>query len=379
MIRRHQASDIDEIIALEREVLDTSLDRKIFELALTSELAYYYVYEEDNKILGYISSMFDGEIIEILNFCVKKEYQNKHIGTKLFSQVLKELYSKGAKSVILEVRESNLNAINFYKRFGLKKISVRKNYYKNGENALVLQKVFIDKDEIEREYLKCFCKIKDEKNYIKYSDDIQKDKYCHNFYFIKDESKLDKLLFKLEKDNDKEFLEIDSKTRLNLPEFEEDEEIRMYSPISSIKEDYRLGEVKVLEIDNKNDYYQVEYKTSVIYGESYAKSNALRLTDELINNDNLIGFVIYNNDIPVGTVHAFKYKECAKIEGFVVLDEYQKKGYGISLFSYVVKYLKSIGIYDLYLTADNLDTPKEIYYKLGFDLLDYNYNYHKDL
>ena len=153
----------------------------------------------------------------------------------------------------------------------------------------------------------------------------------------------------------------------------------MYSPISLIKEDYRIGEVKVLEIDNKNDYYQVEYKTSVKYGENYAKSNALRLTDELIKNDNLIGFVIYSNNIPVGIIHAFKYKECAKIEGFGVLDEYQKKGYGISLFSYVVKYLKSIGIYDLYLTADNLDTPKEIYYKLGFDLLDYNYNYHKDL
>ena len=42
------------------------------------------------------------------------------------------------KEVFLEVRKSNLEAINFYKKYNFKQIGVRKDYYKDPiENALV--------------------------------------------------------------------------------------------------------------------------------------------------------------------------------------------------------------------------------------------------
>ena len=43
--------------------------------------------------------------------------------------------------IFLEVRESNTTALRFYRRFGLRKQSIRKNYYQNPtENALILRK-----------------------------------------------------------------------------------------------------------------------------------------------------------------------------------------------------------------------------------------------
>lgn len=140
MIRLIKYEDIKRIVELENDVLHTTLGEKMLEMAVKSTIAYYYVYEEKNKILGYLSTMFDGEIIEILNFCVDKEYQHQGIGTKLLSYALDSLKEKGAKSSILEVRESNINAINLYKKLGYLKINVRKEYYDNGENALVLEK-----------------------------------------------------------------------------------------------------------------------------------------------------------------------------------------------------------------------------------------------
>ena len=53
---------------------------------------------------------------------------------------INDLHNLGATSFILEVRESNLAAISLYNKFDFKEISIRKNYYSNGENAKVLIK-----------------------------------------------------------------------------------------------------------------------------------------------------------------------------------------------------------------------------------------------
>ena len=141
MIRLIKYEDVKKIVELENDVLGTTLGEKMLDMAVKSSLAYYFVYEERNNILGYISTMFDGEIIEILNFCVNKSYQHQGIGTKLLSHALEYLKDKGAKTSILEVRESNINAINLYKKLGYSQINIRKQYYDNSENALVLEKI----------------------------------------------------------------------------------------------------------------------------------------------------------------------------------------------------------------------------------------------
>ena len=140
MIRPYKKEDIDEIVSLELDTLGTTLGKNMLIDNLSNSIYYFYVYEENNHILGYISFVFDGYQGEMLNFAVNKNYQHQGIGTKLLAFSINELVSKGAKSFILEVRESNINAIAIYNKFGFNKVSVRKNYYSNGENALVLIK-----------------------------------------------------------------------------------------------------------------------------------------------------------------------------------------------------------------------------------------------
>ena len=140
MIRPYKKEDIDEIVSLELDTLGTTLGKDMLISNLSNEFSYFYVYEQNNQILGYISISFDGNQGEILNFCVDKLSQNQGIGTKLLAYSIDKLISLGAKSFILEVRESNNNAIKIYNKFGFDKISTRKNYYSNGENALVLLK-----------------------------------------------------------------------------------------------------------------------------------------------------------------------------------------------------------------------------------------------
>ena len=227
MIRRINYDDVSKIVELENNTLGTTLGEKMIDMAIRSPLAYYYCYVENNKLLGYISTMFDGEIVEILNFCVDKEYQHQGIGKKLISYVLSYLNTLGAKSSILEVRESNINAINLYKKIGYKQISVRKNYYSNGENALVLEFKFIDIDEIEENYTLEFSKKEIHDNYINYYDDNQKDKYCSNFYVTNDKKGIKSIL----KDNKRYFIKIDSNVDLSeyLKDYEKDITVNLVS------------------------------------------------------------------------------------------------------------------------------------------------------
>ncbi|MCR5231619.1 MAG: GNAT family N-acetyltransferase, partial [Acholeplasmatales bacterium] len=76
MIRAYKKEDIDEIVNLELDTLGTTLGKEMLIDNLSNELSYFYVYEENNHILGYISISFDGYQGEILNFCVNKDYQH---------------------------------------------------------------------------------------------------------------------------------------------------------------------------------------------------------------------------------------------------------------------------------------------------------------
>jgi ribosomal-protein-alanine N-acetyltransferase len=47
---------------------------------------------------------------------------------------------KGSRDLFLEVRASNLPARTLYERFGFSPLSVRKKYYADGEDAMILHK-----------------------------------------------------------------------------------------------------------------------------------------------------------------------------------------------------------------------------------------------
>ena len=291
MIRRINYDDVSKIVELENNTLGTTLGEKMIDMAIRSPLAYYYCYVENNKLLGYISTMFDGEIVEILNFCVDKEYQHQGIGKKLISYVLSYLNTLGAKSSILEVRESNINAINLYKKIGYKQISVRKNYYSNGENALVLEFKFIDIDEIEENYTLEFSKKEIHDNYINYYDDNQKDKYCSNFYVTNDKKGIKSIL----KDNKRYFIKIDSNVDLSeyLKDYEKDITVNLVSHIYNLKlnnvKDYKC---RIFEFNDYADLRNFIYKEDLRFGETYAVDESFQSVSFLAQHDDSGNWII---------------------------------------------------------------------------------------
>ena len=72
---------------------------------------------------------------DILNIGIDPDLQRQGYATGLLNHLIEELRKRHICEILLEVRVGNKSAIQFYKKQGFEKISVRKNYYmKNSKN-----------------------------------------------------------------------------------------------------------------------------------------------------------------------------------------------------------------------------------------------------
>ena len=137
MIRRANYRDLESINIIGRELHDNFDYLFKMENVLNTSYSRVYLYEEEGKVLGFIHVDSHFEITDLINIIVLKEYQNKGIGNKLLEFVVNnEEYEK----IMLEVRESNANAIHLYEKYGFKEIYRRKKYY-GEEDAVIMERM----------------------------------------------------------------------------------------------------------------------------------------------------------------------------------------------------------------------------------------------
>ncbi len=90
------------------------------------------------RLLGYVAawSVFDEGQIDRL--AVLPALRRRGLGRVLLRGVLESLAQAGAARVFLEVRPSNLSAVELYQGAGFVRAGQRKGYYEDGEDAIVL-------------------------------------------------------------------------------------------------------------------------------------------------------------------------------------------------------------------------------------------------
>jgi ribosomal-protein-alanine N-acetyltransferase len=88
--------------------------------------------------LGWYMATVNPDASELLYVFTLPKYRGSGIGRQLMADLIRRLRDETqAKLLSLEVRPSNEAAIKVYEDFGFKHMSRRKNYYKNGDDALV--------------------------------------------------------------------------------------------------------------------------------------------------------------------------------------------------------------------------------------------------
>lgn len=140
-IEKMTLKHIDDVMEIENILYSDPWSRKSFLYeVIANQFSMPKVLLINNMIIGYVIIWTIFEEFHIANIAIHPDYQNQGFGTFLLSEILKE--DKGLEYAILEVRETNLPAIHLYEKFGFTKISKRYRYYSNGENAIVMRKMF---------------------------------------------------------------------------------------------------------------------------------------------------------------------------------------------------------------------------------------------
>lgn len=112
------------------------------ESELSNNLAKYIVAKdtETNKVVGFIGVWIIAGHGDITNIGVHPDYRRNNIASNLLNSLLQLCIDLNCTLLNLEVRRSNLVAQNLYNKFNFKEIGVRKNYYGNNEDAILMQK-----------------------------------------------------------------------------------------------------------------------------------------------------------------------------------------------------------------------------------------------
>lgn len=131
-IKKINLEDLEVLEEMERRCFPQEYYSKI-QLKEMIKNTLYQIYHIDNK--GYIIIMDNSIELEILKIGVIEDFRKQRIGSKLL-----EYLFEMKKEIFLEVRESNIVGQKFYKNNGFIRIGRRKNYYKNGETAILLKK-----------------------------------------------------------------------------------------------------------------------------------------------------------------------------------------------------------------------------------------------
>ena len=93
-----------------------------------------------NLIIGICVFQVVLDEAQINFFVITQNYRKKGFGTYLMNYLLKECKKLNINKIYLEVSHNNLTAEKFYSRFDFSTVGIRRNYYKDGSDALLKEK-----------------------------------------------------------------------------------------------------------------------------------------------------------------------------------------------------------------------------------------------
>ena len=130
--------DLEEI----KDILQTDFDNfwsfEIFKEEIVNNTSSYLVLKYDDEIVCYGGIKIILDEANIMNIVTKKDKRNQGFARFILNELINISEEENCTSITLEVRENNMPAIHLYELFNFKEVGRRKNYYKNGDTAILM-------------------------------------------------------------------------------------------------------------------------------------------------------------------------------------------------------------------------------------------------
>lgn len=141
MRRRH----LRRVLEIESVTYERHWSRSVFEAELDQVATgsrYYVVARAGRDVVGYAGLWIvpgpDGGEAHVTNIVVAESHRRRGVATRLMLELADRARSVGAAAWTLEVRASATGAHELYRHFGFAPAGVRRGYYEQGEDAVVM-------------------------------------------------------------------------------------------------------------------------------------------------------------------------------------------------------------------------------------------------
>ena len=112
----------------------------ILKQELENKNTTYIIAKENDEILGFAGILKCLDEATLNNIVVKKDHRGRGIGSELLETIIELCSELNVKSLTLEVNSLNTPAINLYEKFGFQNLGIRKKYYNNTYDAIIMTK-----------------------------------------------------------------------------------------------------------------------------------------------------------------------------------------------------------------------------------------------
>lgn len=139
-IRRMTLDDLAQVVAIDKVSFSLPWPERSFRFEIADNPASRaWVAELDGKIVGMIVAWLLVDEAHIATIATHPEFRRQGIASRLLIHALEYMRSEGARTSVLEVRESNAAAQEMYRKFGFEESGRRPRYYRdNNEDAVLM-------------------------------------------------------------------------------------------------------------------------------------------------------------------------------------------------------------------------------------------------
>ncbi|MDT8421109.1 MAG: ribosomal protein S18-alanine N-acetyltransferase [Desulfuromonadales bacterium] len=139
-IRPLRETDLEQLVAVERDCYRDPWSLAQFRQELELPHASIDLCWADGKLAGYHCYWLVVGEMQVMNLATAPDFQRHGVARKLLGHALETCSLKGLQRAYLEVRIGNLPAISLYRSFGFVDDGLRRHYYADGEDALLMVK-----------------------------------------------------------------------------------------------------------------------------------------------------------------------------------------------------------------------------------------------
>ncbi len=140
-LRLATIDDLRLLVALDQASFDQPWQAATWQAALCDPKYIVLVAQQQNILCAFGVAYTVDDEGEIATLAVDEAMRGQGLGETIFGALMDECFRSGAKTIFLEVRESNQSARRLYTRLGFQTVGERPNYYNNGETAVVMSKI----------------------------------------------------------------------------------------------------------------------------------------------------------------------------------------------------------------------------------------------